>query len=535
MNKDNEIRCRSCSRALLTVSPSGFIPVEIRKEAGCELCEPFQIHYDTLRQADTKWQEAAPKKDTNRSKILARENHKKAHMNFDNWLMGVEVCIIPSDVKHETGSAPIEQVSSSADKSMQEHRQEKKRVRSHSPVSRQHRNVTELREGASLEPNESEGSAPPSRPSSKRSLSTVLLPGHKKLKFADSVEFRDEYRDSSRYQRSGDSYIKGRYALKDGSDYLDTSGSTQSFLKFTREKKVKDKWIEVDEKDAEKGNKYTAELRKLGASEGGPTQESSSGEPGLDFDPNTHLDARAQRLVRRSRPSTRSVTQDQQRGQAYHNHDLMNEDSVHFEDGERRDSAVDDPSTLSAIRGDDSQNGANDAVGTWSREGGRATTKVDEITLIYNDDNNPTPTRLSDERQITEKPPMADVLQVLGVEEFSNLRYPKEELANTHGGLFAGFEPTARLVGNTYPNMQSVNKEPVSLQHDTTERQEGSQTKGDTRPGMQAGLDDQVDSQIHNPKEEHNSNGSPTVVEVISEIANPHPSQTNGAGCTISP
>jgi hypothetical protein len=301
--RSKDIRCRSCSRVLLTVSAVGLEPREAAHIQGCDTCQQFGALYDTLQIADREWEEAMPKRDTNRGKMMARDKHKKAHMDFDNWLMGVEEPLLPSDSEIEPHGTRRALGRPTFDEPVEEQQQGKrKRARSHSPTTSQLQNPGTSEVDVGSRSHQQNERALSLRPSPKRSISTTSLPERKRLKFSDSVEFREDYRDSSGYQRSGDTYVRGRYAPDEGSEYLDTSGSGQSFLKFTRMKRVKDKWVEIDEKEAEKGNKYTGELRKLGVSAGIPAQESevdSSDELAPIAD--TPQDARAQRLTRRSR------------------------------------------------------------------------------------------------------------------------------------------------------------------------------------------------------------------------------------------
>ncbi|KAL6712489.1 hypothetical protein ACN47E_000366 [Coniothyrium glycines] len=215
--------------------------------------------------------------------MTARENHRKAHMEFDNWLMSVEQPLSPLRRGEE-----IQEV-----------------------IDESERKQHGVKRARSQFPSNSVGNEPQFSPS--RSQSVTSLPERKRLKFSETVEFRENYRDSSSYQRSGSTYTRGRYAPVEGSEYLDTSGSTVSFVRFTRMKKIKDVWIEVDEETAAKGNKYTGELRKLGKDIEDKTNQISVRVPNeLEGESDSHLDPRSQRLARRSsRMPDKSVPQKQ--------------------------------------------------------------------------------------------------------------------------------------------------------------------------------------------------------------------------------
>jgi hypothetical protein len=262
---------------------------------GCAICSRFSTLYDQLAAADTEWAALQDKRDT-LTKLSARKTHKKAHMEFDNWLMTVEATPNSKEMENYQEDT-AEQASAEVD---EEQHQGIKRRRSHSPSTQQ--------SGETKAQNNIPGSSPhqlPLRPSPKRSRSTTSLPERKRLKFSDSVQFHDNYRSSGEYHRPSDTYVRGRNAPPEDAEYMDTSGSGQSFLKFTRTKKVGAKWVEVSEEELAKKSedaKVSAELRRLGVAQKSAAEEGDEDAAGdLKQKENAPPDARATRLARRAK------------------------------------------------------------------------------------------------------------------------------------------------------------------------------------------------------------------------------------------
>ncbi|KAF3045613.1 hypothetical protein E8E12_010623 [Didymella heteroderae] len=72
---------------------------------------------------------------------------------------------------------------------------------------------------------------------------------HKRIKFVEDIEERSEYRGTLEYYRGAKEYVPGRYAVTEGSEYEDTSGSTISFAKFTGQKKMGSKFVNITPKE----------------------------------------------------------------------------------------------------------------------------------------------------------------------------------------------------------------------------------------------------------------------------------------------
>lgn len=131
--------------------------------------------------------------------------------------------------------------------------------------------------------------------------STVAPTTHKRLKFSDTVEFREDYRPFNLFMRGDEAYVPGRYALPEGSEYEDTSGSGKGAVKFLGMKKVGNAWVEVDFKDDESNikktrrkNREARDARQDEAQGAIVAQEEKPSEDAL-------TDERAQRLARRTK------------------------------------------------------------------------------------------------------------------------------------------------------------------------------------------------------------------------------------------
>lgn len=301
------IRCKSCTRILATVSPAGLVPEASLDTEGCDTCQQFNTLYDAMQAADLELAQLASKSDQNRVKQAAIDNSRKMHLDFGNWLFGVEAPLVQNDkLQNRKAVMSFEKV--------EQLPQGTKRARSLSPVGQQPgvglSNTKTLYEEQFPSPQQQQQQclSIPHRPSPKRSRSATSLPERKRLRFSDSVEFREEYRSYLTLARSREEYIPGRYAPpEDG--YLDTSGAEQGWVKFTGVKKVGGKWVEVTEKEVKRGKEGTksaTELRKLDMTghPGNPQRAASSRQDNVDSDDASQLDSRAARLARRTKRSS---------------------------------------------------------------------------------------------------------------------------------------------------------------------------------------------------------------------------------------
>jgi hypothetical protein len=300
------IICKSCAQILATVSGTGLVPRATTAEApGCDTCKEFQPLYDAMQTADEEYASLKERRDNYRPKQDALFNVKKTHMHFNNFLIGVE------------GTAKEHQITlSNAYANSGDYRAAEvgglpgtKRPRSSESTGKACASITPLRV---------------------RDIDSV--PERKRLKFSDSVEFREDYRPSQHYSRSDEAYVRGRYAPPEGGEHLDTSGSVKTFLKFTGMKKVGKEWVDIwkendeGEKKNDKGNVTNNNDTSLMNVE--PADISSTAEYGVTQLDVASINPRAQRLVRRSSrtpettPTRINVAAKPMRGQKTKNTDL---------------------------------------------------------------------------------------------------------------------------------------------------------------------------------------------------------------------
>jgi hypothetical protein len=307
----NTVKCKSCARVLANITPTGLTPTTSSDSLGCDACQRFDSLYDAVQTADREWAPLENKRDT-LTKHFAKEKHKKIHMEFDNWLIGVEALptwegkVMNQEFQTHNGSENP--------KSKNENQQQgSKRSRSHSPITKQSEDGNAQNELSGPLMNQQQGSLLSPRPSSTWSHSTTSLPGRKRLKFSDSVEFRDNYRISAQYHRPSETYTRGRHAPPEEGGYMDTSGSGQTFVKFTGMKKVGAKWVELTEEELaakkSEGAKASAELRSLGVT-GQPSTQQKNSDTAYQLNQNATVspDARAARVARRAKGAQGSKT-----------------------------------------------------------------------------------------------------------------------------------------------------------------------------------------------------------------------------------
>ncbi|KAF3000804.1 hypothetical protein E8E13_006128 [Curvularia kusanoi] len=132
--------------------------------------------------------------------------------------------------------------------------------------------------------------------------------GRKRIKFTDTVEEPSQYRSTLEYYRGAKEYVPGRYVAAEGSELLDTSGSTLTFAKFTGQKKVGSKFVDIVEKEAvEDGEEPPSAAIKQG--KGKSTKISIGlGNPGSDLaDSEGQANSRKLRSTRQSKSTTSSA------------------------------------------------------------------------------------------------------------------------------------------------------------------------------------------------------------------------------------
>ncbi|USP82515.1 hypothetical protein yc1106_09789 [Curvularia clavata] len=296
------IKCKSCTTVLAAVTSTGLTPVPSLDDSGCSTCERFSTLYDAVQAADAEWATFENKRDSI-TKSFARDKHKRARMEFDNWLMTVEA--LPT-TRTEECAARLDDATPEAQTLLFHGSQEPKptitRRRSHSPTTQHTTFAEELSDPRPQQLNDASLSF---RPSPKRSRSTNSVSGRKRLKFSDTVEFHETYRSSEEYHRPSEQYVRGRNAPPEGSEYMDTSGSGQTFLRFTQMKKVGAKWVELSEEELAKKNKSLGPAPAQQQPVAAESQETKgNATDALERNGVAPSDARAARLARRAREAS---------------------------------------------------------------------------------------------------------------------------------------------------------------------------------------------------------------------------------------
>ncbi|KAH8728928.1 hypothetical protein GQ44DRAFT_768800 [Phaeosphaeriaceae sp. PMI808] len=230
------IICKSCAKTIATVSETGLVPCEVALDAQrCETCSQFWPLYDAKEAADEAYAAFNGRRDNYKPKQDALLKFRTAHMDLDNWLMGTEAknTNMPHSTQWEDEARLIKE----------DVQQGTKRSMSQSPTAEK---------------------SSPILPKGCRN--TSFLPKPKRLKFSESVEFREHYRSSNHYSRTDKAYVPGRYAPRTDGEHLDTSGCQKTFVKFTGVKKVGKRWINVwNEHESEnEDNKKTSKDTVVG-------------------------------------------------------------------------------------------------------------------------------------------------------------------------------------------------------------------------------------------------------------------------------
>jgi hypothetical protein len=273
-----KVMCKSCTKVIATILATGLVPDPSASDIeGCDTCGQFLPLYNAMKAADEDYASFKDRRDNYRPKQDALAALRKSHIDFDNWLMNVEkIC---DELQHVPSNIYLESVNEPP------HGVKRSHSLSQSPAKTGRSQIS---------------------PSTGR-YSTGSLLGHKRLKFSDSVEFRDDYRPCQFYSRNDAAYVRGRYAPPEGSTHLDTSGSDKTFLKFTGMKKVGKDWVDVwkvkTDDDSKDIKAKVADANTVRVSEIKTKTAPSYCEEDATEAEGASSDARGQRLARR-----RSIT-----------------------------------------------------------------------------------------------------------------------------------------------------------------------------------------------------------------------------------
>ena len=257
--------CKHCARRLATISPDGAVQAVSHKCAHSDdpshsetnahactaaptcACAPFDSLFAELRDAEREHQGLLSKKPNHGGRTRAHDRLRAAKIAFGNLVLEVQM----------QGTGTLDAVS---------HGEGDKRLELDG-------RVTSMSLGDAGEDSlmgEAEG---PKRSSLGQGQMTQPVPRHsalpsqsrKRIQFTADVPDREDYRGSDEYCRTHSEYAPGRYTPSEGCVYLDTSGSNQTFLRFTGQRRVRDKWVDVEMQEEVENED--------GAIEGRPEQE----------------------------------------------------------------------------------------------------------------------------------------------------------------------------------------------------------------------------------------------------------------------
>jgi hypothetical protein len=134
--------------------------------------------------------------------------------------------------------------------------------------------------------------------------STSTSRSRKRIQFTADVPDRDDYRGSDEYCRTHSDYAPGRYTPSDGCEYIDTSGSNQTFLRFTGQRRVRDRWVDVETQEEVENEDGVVVKTGPSKRKKRPGTETESREEAIQGDTasnDTSVSSRELRMARRAR------------------------------------------------------------------------------------------------------------------------------------------------------------------------------------------------------------------------------------------
>lgn len=286
------VRCKHCNRRFATISAEGGLNPSTSHEQACASCEPFLGLHDTLRAREQEHTALLDRGPKHHGRILAHEQFRKARVALENFLVSIEASFDVAQAGYANRTESVSLERANEPKESPKHGDDQSSLNGTSP---------------------SVGHVSPTTasPTMKRKLarnSGALSLERKRIKFCEDVEERPEYRGTLEYYRSAKEYVPGRYAVTEGSEYEDTSGSTISFAKFTGQKKVGSTFVDIISKEgAREGGTQTSAVKKRGKGNDKKSLGLTDKPDTLEKD-ESQMDSRELRLSRRARSTTPPAT-----------------------------------------------------------------------------------------------------------------------------------------------------------------------------------------------------------------------------------
>lgn len=294
------ITCRYCSCCFAKISlETGLIPLtqQQQQQQVCASCHPFLDLYKTLQTKESEHTALLDRGPKHHGRKLALEQYRNAKVALENFLIAVETPREPASRMLQAGF-----------------------VNRVEPVQFERSNAAyEQGDGQQI----LDERAAPARPVSPMGFSTTIkrkpeCMSHasngerKRIKFTETGYERAQYRSTEEFNRGSKGYVPGRYVPAEGSEFLDTSGSTKSFAKFTGQKKMGSGFVDIVPRDGEQeGEGVSPILHKKGTGKNKRTQSDKTSHEIQQTASQTN--DRELRVSKRSRSTTPPATTRPQR------------------------------------------------------------------------------------------------------------------------------------------------------------------------------------------------------------------------------
>ncbi|KAH6620301.1 hypothetical protein C7974DRAFT_399418 [Boeremia exigua] len=230
----NPIRCKDCNHGFATISIDGRCVPLPHQEPVCTSCEPFRGLYETLESRASEYTALLDRGPKHHGRALAHDKYRNARVKLENFVIATEASketsseVAQADLANRGGPA---QIQCTDDAGVAHEHGDRHHAFNGDPAPTGHDSPTEV------------------SPTTKRKVTRNPITSNlerKRIKFTESAEERSQYRCTLEFYRGAKEYRPGRYGATEGSEFLDTSGSTVSFTKFTGQKKMGSIFVDVE-------------------------------------------------------------------------------------------------------------------------------------------------------------------------------------------------------------------------------------------------------------------------------------------------
>lgn len=225
-NATTRVTCKGCNRQFATLSTEGRLVPCSPEQQNCTLCEPFQKLHETLQSREQEHTALLNRGPKHLGRATAHWKYLNARVALENFLISVKAPDKTTQAAFVTHAGGV---------------QTEREAELNGTSKHGERNGHELPTEVS--------------PTTKRKLAQKSGGSNierKRIKFIDTVEESPQYRSTLEYNRGAKEYVPGKHRAAEGSELLDTSGSTLSFAKFTGQKKVRSGFVDIVEREVVK-------------------------------------------------------------------------------------------------------------------------------------------------------------------------------------------------------------------------------------------------------------------------------------------